>query len=450
MSLVPVFHPLWSLRSKPGGQALPARASHNQQALPACGAWTRRHNQLQSFRGKRSGAKTRGGTDAALPQSSKSAILNQVMSRVFNFSAGPSCLPEEVLHEAQNELLEYGASGQSVMEMSHRTADFEAILHSAEQRVRSLLGVDERYSVLFLQGGASSQFACVPLNLTKKGKAAYADTGIWSDKAIEQARAYTHVDVIASSKDKKYRYIPTVPAFEAALYDYFHFTLNNTIMGTAWHTLPECGATLVTDASSCIMSEPLDVSRFGLIYAGAQKNLAPAGVTLVIIRNDLLENEPLPQTPIMFKYTTHSKNDSMYNTPPCWSIYIMEKVLRWLEKHGGLEAMQKRNREKAAALYDYLDASNFYGGTAEKTSRSMMNITFVITEPSIAHDAEKLAAANKAFLAEAKRAGLVNLAGHRLVGGMRASIYNAMEKAGVDALLGFMEDFATQHGRKSA
>uniref|UniRef100_UPI000A558DD3 3-phosphoserine/phosphohydroxythreonine transaminase n=1 Tax=Treponema endosymbiont of Eucomonympha sp. TaxID=1580831 RepID=UPI000A558DD3 len=260
------------------------------------------------------------------------------MSRVYNFSAGPSCLPEEVLAEAQAELLEYGDTGQSVMEMSHRSSEYEAIIDETERFVRALLGVTDDYRVLFLQGGASTQFAMVPLNLTVRGKAAYVDTGVWSSKAIAEASRYTQADIVASSKDETYRFIPAVPPL-AEGYDYLHITLNNTIMGTAWHRLPECENTpLVTDASSCILSEPLDVSRFALIYAGAQKNLAPAGVTLVIIRDDMLARESLGIVPTMLRYKTHADSGSLYNTPPCYAIYIMGKVLKWVERRGGVDS----------------------------------------------------------------------------------------------------------------
>ena len=361
------------------------------------------------------------------------------MSRVYNFSAGPSCLPLEALEEAARELVEYGASGQSVMEMSHRTKDFEAIIGETEALTRQLLGVPDSYKVLFLQGGASQQFAAVPLNLTALGRAAYVETGVWAKKAAEEAARYTQADTIASSKDKTYSYIPSVPAVADDAYDYLHITLNNTIMGTKWRELPACGnVPLVADASSCILSEPLDVAKFALIYAGAQKNLGPAGVTLVIIRDDMLARAPLAACPIMLAYKTHAENGSMYNTPPCYPIYMMGKVLKWVQKNGGAEGMKKRNTQKAALLYDYLDASDFYQATARTDSRSLMNIPFVPRE----EDAQKAEALTKAFVAQAAKAGLVNLAGHRLVGGMRASLYNAMDIDGVKALIAFMDGFA--------
>lgn len=369
------------------------------------------------------------------------------MSRVYNFSAGPSCLPESVLQEAAAEMLDYQGSGQSVMEMSHRSKNYEPIIQDAEARVRRLMSIPDNYSVLFLQGGASTQFAMIPMNLKKLGKAAYVDTGIWSDKAIKEAKKYLTVDVIASSKDHGYSFIPEVKRIEGD-YDYGYITLNNTIVGTKWAALPEMGKRsdgtdipLVADASSCILSEPVDISRFGIFFAGAQKNLAPAGVTLVIIRKDLITEFPDPLTPTMLDYKTHADSDSMYNTPPCYTIYIMGKVLAWIEANGGAEGMRKRNQEKADLFYSYLDSSDFYKSPVEKNSRSLMNIPFVTRET----DPDKVAALNKRFVAEAAAAGLVNLAGHRLVGGMRASIYNAMPIEGVKALIDFMDKFAAEN-----
>ena len=365
------------------------------------------------------------------------------MKRVYNFSAGPSMLPQDVLEKAAAEMLDYNGTGQSVMEMSHRSKAYKPIIEKTEALVRELMGVPENYKVLFLQGGASLQFAMVPLNLKKTGKAAYVDTGVWSDKAIKEAKKWMDVDVIASSRDKACSYIPKVTKVEGN-YDYVHITLNNTIVGTAWKNLPDTGnIPLVCDASSCILSEPLDVSKFGIIYAGAQKNLAPAGVTLVIIREDLIRDpdhpagDVAPDVPIMLRYATHAKNGSMFNTPPCYSIYIMGLVLEHVKKLGGVDAMGKINHEKADLLYDYLENSKFFKSTTEKDSRSLMNIPFVtmITDP------EKADAINKKFVAEAEAAGLVNLAGHRLVGGMRASIYNAMPIEGVKALITFMRNF---------
>ncbi|AEE17627.1 3-phosphoserine/phosphohydroxythreonine transaminase [Treponema brennaborense] len=369
------------------------------------------------------------------------------MNRVYNFSAGPSCLPEPVLKEAAAEMLDYNGTGQSVMEMSHRSKAYEPIIEKTEALVRKLMNVPENYKVLFLQGGASTQFAMIPMNLKKLGKAAYVDTGVWADKAIKEAKKYLTVDVLASSKDKGYSYIPAVKKIEGE-YDYAYITLNNTIVGTKWHELPECGTRadgkripLVADASSCILSEPVDISKFGIFYAGAQKNLAPAGVTLVIIREDLIPDEPIPGTPTMLSYKIHADNGSMYNTPPCYTIYVMGKVLAWIEANGGAEGMKKRNQEKAALFYDYLDTSSFYRSPVEKGSRSLMNIPFVTRET----DPDKAGALNKKFVAEAAAAGLVNLAGHRLVGGMRASIYNAMPIEGVKALIAFMNTFAKEN-----
>jgi len=366
------------------------------------------------------------------------------MKRVYNFSAGPSMLPRSVLETAAREMLDYDGTGQSVMEMSHRSKAYKPIIDKTEALVRELFGVPANYKVLFLQGGASLQFSMIPLNLKKKGKAAYIDTGVWSDKAVKEAKKWMTVDVVASSKDKAYNYIPKVGKIEGD-YDYVHVTSNNTIVGTAWKTFPDtCGIPLVCDASSNILSEPIDVSKFGIIYAGAQKNLAPAGVTLVIIREDLIRGPAHPDgdlpadVPTMMRFDTHANEGSMYNTPPCYSIYMMGLVLAWVKELGGAAAIGKINREKAAILYDYLDTNGYYKATTEKDSRSIMNIPFVTT---IA-DAEKAEAINKKFVAEAEAAGLVNLAGHRLVGGMRASIYNAMPVDGVKALVEFMKNFA--------
>jgi phosphoserine aminotransferase len=363
------------------------------------------------------------------------------MSRVYNFSAGPSCLPEEVLKSAAAEMMDYNGTGQSVMEMSHRSKAYEPIIAETESLIRELMNIPENYKVLFLQGGASTQFAMIPMNLKKNGKAAYINTGVWSKKAISEAKKYLSVDVIASSDDKNFSYIPKVEKVTGD-YDYVHITLNNTIMGTHYEYIPETGdIPLVADISSCILSESLDVSKFGLLYAGAQKNLAPAGVTLVIIREDLIKEETLEKTPTMLSYKIHADADSMYNTPPCYTIYVMGKVLEWIERNGGAEGMKKRNDEKANLLYDYLDNSDYYRATAEKGSRSLMNVPFLTKET----DAEKANVINKKFVKEASEAGLVNLAGHRLVGGMRASIYNAMSLEGVKALIAFMDKFAKEN-----
>ena len=369
------------------------------------------------------------------------------MSRVYNFSAGPSCLPESVLQEAAQEMLDYRGTGQSVMEMSHRSKAYEPIIQDAEARIRRLMNIPDSYAVLFLQGGASTQFAMIPMNLKKLGKAAYIDTGVWSNKAIKEAKKDLSVEVVATYRQEGYTFIPKVDKIEGE-YDYAYITLNNTIVGTKWSYLPEMGTRadgtaipLVADVSSCILSEPLDVTKFGILFAGAQKNLAPAGVTVVIIRRDLITEFPDPLTPTMLDYKTHADSGSMYNTPPCYTIYIMGKVLAWIEANGGAEGMKKRNEEKAHMLYDYLEKSTFYKSPVEKDSRSLMNIPFVTYET----DEEKEKELNKKFVAEAAAAGLVNLAGHRLVGGMRASLYNAMSLDGVKALIAFMDKFAKEN-----
>lgn len=386
------------------------------------------------------------------------------MSRVYNFSAGPSCLPEEVLKECAAEMLDYKGSGQSVMEMSHRSKDFEPIIQDAEAMVRKLMKVPDNYKVLFLQGGGSTEFAMVAENLgIHTHKAAYIETGVWAKKAAAEAKHLgIDVDIIASSKDRNYSYIPRVEKVTGD-YDYVYICFNNTIMGTHYEYIPDTGKIpLVADISSCVLSEPLDVSKFGIVYAGAQKNLAPAGVTLVIIRDDLITDSPLPGTPTMLTYKTHADAGSMYNTPPCYTIYVLGKVLHWIEKNGGAEGMKKRNTEKAKYLYDYLDSSDFYHATTEKGSRSLMNVPFLTKystdltakaakkDEADRTDEEKAALAkekeiNDKFVKEAKAAGLVNLKGHRLVGGMRASIYNAMSLDGVKALVEFMKKFAKEN-----
>ena len=374
------------------------------------------------------------------------------MSRVYNFSAGPSCLPEEVLRECAAEMLDCNGTGQSVMEMSHRSAAYEPIIADAETMVRKLMHVPDNYKVLFVQGGGSTQFAMVAQNLgIRHKKAAYIETGVWAKKAAAEAKKLgIAVDVIASSKDKQYSYIPRVETVTGD-YDYVYICLNNTIMGTHYEYIPDTGTIpLVADISSCVLSEPLDVSKFGLLFAGAQKNLAPAGVTLVIVREDLIP-EPeqcLPGTPTMLAYKTHADNGSMYNTPPCYTIYVLGKVLHWIERNGGAEGMLKRNKEKADYLYDFLDHSDFYHATAEKGSRSLMNVPFLTKYSTGATDDASLAKEkeiNSAFVKNAEAAGLVNLKGHRLVGGMRASIYNAMPLDGVKALVAFMQQFAEEH-----
>ena len=374
------------------------------------------------------------------------------MSRVYNFSAGPSCLPEDVLKECAAEMMEYGTTGQSVMEMSHRSKAYEPIIQDAEAMVRKLMNVPENYKVLFVQGGGSTQFAMVAQNLgIKNKKAAYIETGVWAKKAAAEAKKLgIAVDVIASSKDKNYSYIPKVEKIEGD-YDYAYICFNNTIMGTHYEYIPETGnIPLVADISSCVLSEPLDVSKFGLLFAGAQKNLAPAGVTLVIIREDLIPEVEncRPGTPTMLAYKTHADNDSMYNTPPCYTIYVLDKVLHWIEKNGGAAGINKKNVEKANYLYDYLDSSDFFRATTEKGSRSLMNVPFLTKYSTGATDEASVAKEkeiNDKFVKEAAAAGLVNLKGHRLVGGMRASIYNAMTLDGVKALVEFMKKFAEEN-----
>ena len=376
------------------------------------------------------------------------------MARVYNFSAGPSCLPEDVLKECAAEMLDYQGSGQSVMEMSHRSKNYEPIIQDAEAMVRKLMNVPDNYKVLFVQGGGSTQFAMVAQNLgIKNKKAAYIETGVWAKKAAAEAKHLgIDVDIIASSKDKNYSYIPKVEKITGD-YDYAYICFNNTIMGTHYEYIPDTGnIPLVADISSCVLSEPLDVTKFGLLFAGAQKNLAPAGVTLVIIREDLIPEVDacLPGTPTMLAYKTHADNGSMYNTPPCYTIYVLDKVLHWIEKNGGAEGMLKRNKEKADYLYNYLDNNegNFYHATTEVGSRSLMNVPFLTKYSTGATDDASVAKEkeiNDKFVKEAAAAGLVNLKGHRLVGGMRASIYNAMTLDGVKALVEFMKKFAKEN-----
>lgn len=366
------------------------------------------------------------------------------MGRVYNFSAGPSCLPEEVLRECAEEMLDCNGTGQSVMEMSHRSSAFKPIIADAEAMARKLMRVPGNYKILFLQGGGSTQFAMIPLNLGLRfKKAAYVNTGVWSNKAIKEAKKFIGVDIVASSEDKNFSYIPKVEKISGD-YDYAYVCFNNTIKGTHYEYIPDTGSIpLAADISSCALSEPLDVSRFGVLFAGAQKNLGPAGVTLVVIRDDLITDSPLPGTPTMLTYKTHADEGSMFNTPPCHAIYVLGKVLHWIEKNGGAEGMARRNHEKADLLYGYLDSSDCYRATAAKGSRSIMNVPFLTKED----DPQKADALNKKFVAEAAQAGLVNLAGHRTVGGMRASIYNAMPIEGVKALIAFMEKFANENLR---
>jgi len=359
------------------------------------------------------------------------------MSRVYNFSAGPSMLPEEVLKKAGSEILEYGCTGQSVMEMSHRSKEYQAIIDEAEKDLRDIMNIPENYAVLFLQGGASTQFAMVPFNLmNKNNKADYILTGQWATKAYKEARRYGNARAIASSEDKTFSYIPTVtPDMIDKDADYVHICMNNTIYGTKWNDLPETGnVPLVADISSCILSEPIDVSRFGVLYAGAQKNVAPAGLTIVIIRRDLIGNA-MDITPTMLNYATHSENGSMFNTPPCYTIYIAGLVFKWIKSLGGLEKMKEINENKARILYEYLDSSKLFHGTVRACDRSLMNVPFVSGSDEI--DAK--------FVKEAKEAGFVNLKGHRSVGGMRASIYNAMPTEGVEKLVEFMKKFEKEN-----
>ncbi|MBQ3115305.1 MAG: 3-phosphoserine/phosphohydroxythreonine transaminase [Clostridia bacterium] len=359
------------------------------------------------------------------------------MNRVYNFSAGPSMLPESALKKAADDMLCCGNSGMSVMEMSHRSKDYEAIINEAEDLLRELMNIPENYKVLFLQGGASSQFAMVPLNLIgRTGKADFVITGQWAKKAYQEAGRYGEAVKIASSEDAVFNYIPKLDKSTFSKdASYFHITTNNTIYGTRYTTLPDTGdVPLVADMSSNILSEVYDVSKFGLIYAGAQKNMGPAGLTVAIIREDLIGN-PLDITPTMFNYETHSKNGSMYNTPPTYSIYIMKLVLEWLKGIGGIPAIQKVNEEKAKILYDFLDSSSLFKGTVVKEDRSIMNVPFVTGDDEL----------NAEFIKTASSKGFVNLKGHRSVGGMRASIYNAMPTEGVIALVELMKDFEASH-----
>ena len=355
------------------------------------------------------------------------------MSRIYNFSAGPAVLPEEVLKEAAEEMLDYRGCGMSVMEMSHRSKMYDQIIKEAEQDIRDLMNIPDNYKVLFLQGGASQQFAAIPMNLMKNKKAGYIVTGQWAKKAAQEAKMYGEVVELASSADKTFSYIPDVSDLAITPdMDYVYICENNTIYGTKYKTLPNTkGVDLVSDVSSCFLSEPVDVSKYGIIYGGVQKNVGPAGMVIDIIREDLITDDVLPGTPTMLKFKTQADNDSLYNTPPCYTIYICGKVFKWLKANGGLEAMKARNEEKAAILYNFLDNSDLFKGTVVKEDRSLMNVPFVTGNEEL--DAK--------FVAEAKAAGLENLKGHRTVGGMRASIYNAMPKAGVEKLVDFMDDF---------
>ena len=359
------------------------------------------------------------------------------MSRVYNFSAGPAVLPEEVLKEAAAEMLDYNGTGMSVMEMSHRSKAFEEIIQTAEQDIRDLLKIPDNYKVLFLQGGAHQQFAAVPLNLFKNRVGDYIITGQWAKKAWKEAKLYGTANAIASSEDKTFSYIPDcsdLPVSEDA--DYVYICENNTIYGTKFWTLPNTkGKLLVADQSSCFLSEPVDVSKYGLIFAGAQKNVGPAGTVIVIIREDLITEDVLEGTPTMLRYKIHADAKSLYNTPPTYGIYMCGKVFKWLKAKGGLEEMKKINEEKAKILYDFLDESKLFKGTVVKKDRSIMNVPFITGNEEL----------DALFVKESKAAGLENLKGHRTVGGMRASIYNAMPKAGVEKLVEFMADFEKKH-----
>ena len=359
------------------------------------------------------------------------------MSRVYNFSAGPAVLPEEVLKEAAAEMLDYKGCGMSVMEMSHRSQVFDDIIKEAEQDLRDLMHIPDNYKVLFLQGGASQQFAMIPMNLMKNKVADYIVTGQWAKKAYQEAQKYGKVNKIATSEDKTFSYIPDcsdLPVSPDA--DYVYICENNTIYGTKFKTLPNTkGKTLVADVSSCFLSEPVDVTKYGIIYGGVQKNIGPAGMGISIIREDLITDEVLEGTPTMLKFKTHADAGSLYNTPNCYCIYMCGKVFKWLKKKGGLEVMKERNEKKAKLLYDYLDSSKLFKGTVEKDSRSLMNVPFVTGDKDL--DAK--------FVKEAKEAGLENLKGHRTVGGMRASIYNAMPYEGVEALVAFMKKFEEEN-----
>lgn len=357
------------------------------------------------------------------------------MSRVYNFSAGPSCLPEEVLRQAADEMMDYKGTGMSVMEMSHRSKPYQAIIDETEALARELMGIPDNYKVLFLQGGASLQFAMIPMNLMVNHKrAAFMNTGAWSDKAIKEAKKFGEALVVASSKETTFNHIPEIPAVPENI-DYFYICANNTIYGTKFNEFPKTGdVPLIADFSSSIMSEKIDVSKFGLIFAGAQKNLGPAGVCLVIIRDDLVGKAP-ESTPTMLNYQTHVDNGSMFNTPPTYAIYIMGLVFQWLKKNGGIDAIEKMNREKAKILYDFLDSSSLFKGTVAVKDRSLMNVPFVTGNEEL----------DAAFIKEATAAGFVNLKGHRSVGGMRASIYNAMPLKGVQALVDFMKAFEAKN-----
>lgn len=359
------------------------------------------------------------------------------MERVYNFSAGPAVLPEEVLKECQEEMMNYGGTGMSVMEMSHRSKAFESIINTAEADLRELMNIPDNYKVLFLQGGASLQFAMIPMNLMKNKVADYIITGQWAKKAFEEAKIYGDAVAVASSADETFSYIPDcsdLPIRDNA--DYVYICENNTIYGTKFKTLPNTkGKTLVADVSSCFLSEPVDVSKYGIIYGGVQKNIGSAGTVIVIIREDLITEDVLPGTPTMMKYKIHADNKSLYNTPPAYGIYVCGKVFKWLKAQGGLGVMKEKNEKKAGILYDFLDNSKLFKGTVRKKDRSLMNVPFVTGNEEL--DAK--------FIKEAQAVGFVNLKGHRSVGGMRASIYNAMPIEGVEKLVEFMKKFEAEN-----
>ena len=361
------------------------------------------------------------------------------MGRIYNFSAGPAMLPVEVLQEAAEEMLDYRGSGMSVMEMSHRSKVYETIIQEAEKDLRELMHIPDNYKVLFLQGGASLQFAMIPMNLMKNKVADYIITGQWAKKAYQEAKLYGTANAVASSADKTFTYIPDcsdLPISENA--DYVYICENNTIYGTKFKKLPNTkGKPLVADVSSCFLSEPVDVSKYGIVYGGVQKNIGPAGVVIVIIREDLITEDTLPGTPTMMKYKIHAEEHSLYNTPPAYGIYICGKVFKWIKNMGGLEAMKAFNEKKAAVLYDFLDRSRMFHGTVVKEDRSLMNVPFVTGDEEL--DAK--------FVKEAKAAGFENLKGHRTVGGMRASIYNAMPIEGVEKLVEFMGKFEAANSK---
>ena len=360
------------------------------------------------------------------------------MGRVYNFSAGPAVLPEEVLKEAAEEMLDYKGTGMSVMEMSHRSKAYDNIIKEAEQDLRDLMNIPDNYKVIFRQGGASLQFAEVPMNLMYNGKAAYIITGQWAKKAAAEAEKYGEVVRVASSADKTFSYIPDCSDLDIPEdADYVYICENNTIYGTKYKTLPNTkGKTLVADVSSCFLSEPIDVTKYGVVYGGVQKNIGPAGVQIVIVREDLLKDEPAVKcTPTMMNWKIQADNDSLYNTPPCYGIYICGKVFKWIKKMGGLEGMKAHNEKKAKILYDFLDSSKMFKGTVRPQDRSLMNVPFVTGDEEL----------DKKFVAEAKAAGFENLKGHRTVGGMRASIYNAMPIEGVEKLVEFMKKFEAEN-----